>query len=200
MRIIAGIHRGRLLAAPTTPGTRPITDRAKQSLFDVLSPRLPGAQVADLFCGTGSLGLECLSRGAREVLFMEADRRVVRLLQQNIEGLHCQAQSRVVAGDVFRLAPAVLSAGSSDIIFLDPPYRYLSERADSLRRLGAVLGRSLRPGGVLVFRHDASDLLPLPGLTSGRLLTYGSMAIELLERDEADAGGAAGTDGTPGAS
>jgi 16S rRNA (guanine966-N2)-methyltransferase len=82
MRIIAGEFRGRKLLAPESDTTRPITDRAKQSLFDILSPRIDGARVLDLFAGTGSMGLECLSRGASHATFFEADRSAVTRLRK----------------------------------------------------------------------------------------------------------------------
>src|SRR5687768_6336297 len=84
MRIIAGEFRGRRLLPPEgTDVTLPITDRVKQSLFDILAPRIEGARVYDLFAGTGSMGLECLSRGAAHATFFEADRSAVQRLQKN---------------------------------------------------------------------------------------------------------------------
>jgi 16S rRNA (guanine966-N2)-methyltransferase len=87
MRIIAGELRGRRLLAPQGEVTRPITDRVKQSLFDILAPRISSAVVADLFSGTGSMGLESLSRGAARADFFEMDRSAVHRLQQNINDL-----------------------------------------------------------------------------------------------------------------
>src|SRR3954463_10464834 len=85
MRIIAGEFRGRKLLAPEGDITRPITDRVKQSLFDILTPEIEGAKVYDLFAGTGSMGLECLSRGAKHSTFFESDRSAVTRLKKNIE-------------------------------------------------------------------------------------------------------------------
>lgn len=183
MRIIAGEHRGRTLEGPPGDATRPITDRAKQSLFDVLSPQIEGARVADLFAGTGSMGLECLSRGAEEVLFFEADRSALAALRRNIATLRVGDRSKVIAGDLFRLAPPILTPESMDLIFLDPPYRFLVEQPQKLIRLAEVLGVALRPGGVVVFRHDRADRLPLASLHTARTLTYGSMAIEIMTRE-----------------
>ena len=87
MRIIAGEFRGRQLLAAQSDVTRPITDRVKQSLFDILSPQIPQAIVYDCFAGTGSMGLECLSRGADRVIFFELDRSAVTLLRKNIQTL-----------------------------------------------------------------------------------------------------------------
>src|SRR5438094_5779339 len=88
MRIIAGEFRGRRLLAPESDTTRPITDRVKQSLFDILAPRMEGATVLDLFAGTGSMGLESLSRGAAAAWFFEADRPALARLRRNIEMLN----------------------------------------------------------------------------------------------------------------
>src|SRR5580658_9021917 len=100
MRIIAGQFRGRKLLAPESDQTRPITDRVKQSVFDVLSPRLPDAVVYDLFAGTGSMGLESLSRGCKFVTFFESDRSALKLLEKNISVLGAKDRSKIIAGDL----------------------------------------------------------------------------------------------------
>src|SRR5258708_37654185 len=102
MRIIAGEHRGRKLLGPESETTRPITDRAKQSVFDILTPWIEGANVYDCFAGTGSMGLECLSRGAVRVAFFESDRSAVKLLRRNIEAMKVGQRSTVIPGDLFR--------------------------------------------------------------------------------------------------
>src|SRR5205807_2589067 len=135
MRIIAGEHRGRRLLAPEAGDvTRPVTDRAKQSLFDILAPRIDAAGVYDLFSGTGSMGLESLSRGAAHVTFFESDRSALARLRKNIAALNEGHRSRVVAGDLFRwfAAPsgAASERGPADLIFLDPPYRFVRERPE----------------------------------------------------------------------
>src|SRR3954470_3194229 len=96
MRIIAGEFRGRKLLPPEGDVTRPITDRVKQSLFDILSPRIEGARVYDCFAGTGSMGLECLSRGAEHATFFEADRSALTRLEKNIATIQVQNRSKVV--------------------------------------------------------------------------------------------------------
>src|SRR5215210_6142719 len=126
MRIIAGEFRGRTLLPPQgQQTTRPITDRAKQSLFDMLTAQLDGALVYDCFAGTGSMGLEALSRGAKFCTFFEADRSAVTRLHQNIAALKVQNRSRVVAGDLFRwfelstTRPDSTNATGADLVFLD---------------------------------------------------------------------------------
>src|SRR4051812_12713858 len=102
MRIIAGEFRGRNLLPPESDTTRPITDRAKQSVFDILAPLIEGSRVYDCFAGTGSMGLECLSRGAAAAVFFEADRSALKRLKDNITTLKVQNRSTVVPGDLFR--------------------------------------------------------------------------------------------------
>src|SRR5436309_2356542 len=102
MRIIAGEFRGRRLLPPEGEATRPVTDRVKQSLFDILAPLIPEAVVYDCFAGTGSMGLECLSRGARLVAFFEADRSALARLKQNIAALGVSERSLIIGGDLFK--------------------------------------------------------------------------------------------------
>ncbi len=185
MRIIAGELRGRPILAPQGNVTRPVTDRVKQSLFDILAPRLPESRVADCFAGTGSMGLECLSRGATHATFFEADRSALVRLRQNIADLDLEKRARVVPGDLFRW---FASPGNQhdpqarwDVIFLDPPYRFLREQPESLRQLAHHFATGfLAPAGVVVFRHDAKDTLSLPSLHVSDRREYGGMTIEFL--------------------
>ena len=128
MRIIAGQFRGRILLPPDTDATRPITDRVKQSLFDILVPYIDGAKVYDLFAGTGSMGLECLSRGAERVTFFESNRSAVQRLKKNIQTLKLESSSRIISQDLFAWFAADRGEAQSDLVFLDPPYRFLRER------------------------------------------------------------------------
>jgi 16S rRNA (guanine966-N2)-methyltransferase len=175
MRIIAGEFRGRKLLSPETDTTRPITDRVKQSLFDILSPQIEGANVFDCFAGTGSMGLECLSRGSSNVTFFEIDRSALTRLRQNIATLKLEPKSRIVTTDIFKYQ----ATDKTDLIFLDPPYRFLRDRPTDLQQLAARLSQSLNPDGTLVFRHDAADQLTLP-LTPYDTRTYGNMTLEFL--------------------
>ena len=188
MRIIAGEFRGRKLLPPEDDVTRPITDRVKQSLFDILSPLLPGARVYDVFAGTGSMGLECLSRGAAHATFFEADRSALQRLKKNIDTLGVRPSSRVIPGDLFRWfrdeRNVPDSSSRAGVIFLDPPYRFLTERPDNLRSLAQQMAKHhLTPDGSLVFRHDATDSLELPALRRYDHRTYGGMTLEFLTSD-----------------
>ena len=182
MRIIAGQLRGRRLIPPADETTRPITDRAKQSLFDILSPMIAEAKVYDCFAGTGSMGLECLSRGASSVTFFESDRSAVKRLRENISDLKLVENSAVVSMDLFGWFEKSTTERKVDLVFLDPPYRFLRERADELRSLAATLAeKHLAEDGIVVFRHDVADALELPPFVGDDVRTYGSMMIELLK-------------------
>ena len=180
MRIIAGTFRGRKLLPPATDATRPVTDRVKQSTFDILAPLLDGAAVYDCFAGTGSMGLECLSRGAAAVTFFESHRPAVDRLRQNIAALGVADRATVVTADLFAWFADAPPGPAVDLVFLDPPYRYLRDRPDALTQLAAAVARHLRPAGLVVFRHDAADTLALPPLTPVDARTYGGMTVEFL--------------------
>ena len=188
MRIIAGEFRGRKLLPPAGDVTRPVTDRVKQSLFDILAPLLPDARVYDCFAGTGSMGLESLSRGAAHATFFEADRSAAARLRRNVEALRVGEQSTVVTTNLFGWFDATTPAEKADVVFLDPPYRFLRERPHDVRRLAtATADRHLAPGGTVVFRHDARDALDLPPLAIADRREYGGMVLEFLRAVEGSA-------------
>jgi len=182
MRIIAGQFRSRVILPPEDDHTtRPITDRVKQSLFDIITPLLDGAIVYDCFAGTGSMGLESLSRGAKRALFFEADRSALSRLKKNIASLSVEATFPVIPGDLFKYFQTTpIPAEPARIIFLDPPYRFLNEQSRQLRQLAEELRGHLAPDGLISFRHDAADRLDLPALERADVRTYGGMEIELL--------------------
>ena len=150
LRIIAGELGGRHIQSPGKGNSiRPMLDRVKEGLFDILARRLPKARVLDLCAGTGSLGLEALSRGAESVLFVESQRANVKVIHENIAELNVGERSVVVAGEL----PYALGRvkGAFDIIFFDPPFK--SDLIDkTLPRL--VANGMLKKGGVLVIQRD----------------------------------------------
>lgn len=187
MRIIAGEFRGRQIMSPQGAVTRPITDRAKQSLFDVLAPQIEGARVYDCFAGTGSMGLECLSRGAAHVTFFEADRSALARLAQNIAALRVTERTRTIPGDLFKwfgratTRPADSQITPVDLVFIDPPYRFLGDRSDEIIQMAFHLSQGhLKQEAIAVFRHDTKDTLELPNLVRFDQRDYGDMAIEML--------------------
>ena len=129
MRIIAGQWRSRTLVRPETPRTRPMPDRVKEALFDVLGSRyecpgeLPPLRVADVFAGSGSMGLEALSRGASHCWFFERERIALTALRKNIDTLDAVDRTDVITTDAWRSAVRASSAEPFELVFLDPPYR-----------------------------------------------------------------------------
>ena len=140
LRIIAGQWRGRKISAPTGDATRPTADRTRETLFSMLVSRIGAFEeltVADLFAGSGALGLEALSRGAASALFVEQDAAALRALRSNIANLKAQPQCDVRAGSVLALG---LAKAPLDLIMLDPPYRSGAGEValDKLNRLGWI--------------------------------------------------------------
>jgi len=197
MRIEAGKYKGRVLLSPPAGSiTRPITARAKKSLFAMLADWMPDGVVADLYCGTGSMGIEALSRGARLAAFAEKDRRVLANLRKNIETIGATDDCRIWPGDVTRgLARRLDELGSLlDVAFLDPPYAALRkwDWPASERMLFAPVAAHLADDGVVVLRLPNDAALPegvakaeeiaLAGLACKRVKTFGDMVIAILGR------------------
>jgi len=123
MRIIAGQYRGRRLSSPAGRDVRPTSDRAREALFNILEhghPPVRGARFLDLFCGTGAVGLEALSRGAAEVVLVESDADALKVADANLARLGAPKHARLLRRDATRLGPA---HALFDLVFLDPPYR-----------------------------------------------------------------------------
>jgi 16S rRNA (guanine(966)-N(2))-methyltransferase RsmD len=125
MRIVAGKFRGRKLKGPEGMDLRPTSDRLKQTLFNIIGPRVIGAAVADVFAGSGAIGLEALSRGAREAVFIDSDRAAVRLIRRNLALCGVTSGCRILHGDVFAQLRMLGREGfKAEIIFFDPPYEW----------------------------------------------------------------------------
>jgi 16S rRNA (guanine(966)-N(2))-methyltransferase RsmD len=155
MRIVAGEFRGRrLLSPPEGATTRPMPDLVKQALFNLLRGHCEGASVLDCFAGTGVIGLEAVSRGAARCVLVERDRRVVKVLEQNIATLGAEARCEILAGDA--LGPAALARCPSpaDLIFFDPPYDLVRTEAgwQRVRTQFLRLSEKLSPTGFAVLR------------------------------------------------
>jgi len=158
MRIIAGVYRGRQLASARDKSIRPTTDRAKQTIFDILSARMSwdGVRVLDLFSGTGSLGLEAISRGASLATFVENARSSLDVLEHNIRSLGCDDQCTAYQADVFWYLKTARQV--FDVIFADPPYR--------LERIGEIPLRihessASRHGSWVVMEHSRESAVEL---------------------------------------
>lgn len=197
MRIVAGKYRRRKLLANPGHVTRPITDRVKETLFERLKNRISGRRVLDVFAGTGTLGLEALSRGAETVVFIENDRRAFELLEGNVAALGVAEQSLCWRTDAFRCSfrpkglPHLLPY---DVIFFDPPYRMIADL-----KPGSPLFRSLdrlarddvtASDALLILRTPPRAEFRLPAAwTPEQTIQVSSMQINLLRKQIFDNGG-----------
>ena len=182
MRIVAGKHKGRALAAPKGRDTRPTSDRAREAIFNVLlhgtpGPGLEGARVADIFAGTGALGLEALSRGASHVVFVESQRGALRTLRDNIKALGETQTTETLDRKAAAIGP--LKGGAVDYVFMDAPYNE-DLSAPALEAL--VQQGWLKPGTVLMVEVAKSETLPLPaGFEIIKEKAYGAARAVFLE-------------------
>lgn len=138
MRIITGKYKGIRLNSIMDPYLKPIDDRVKEGLFNILSHRLQEAKVCDLFAGSGAIGLEALSRGAESVLFVEKKKEFASIIRKNIEKLKAQDATRLWPGDVLEALPSLHEKGEQfDLVFVDPPYfdRVLSGDANKFKQV-----------------------------------------------------------------
>jgi 16S rRNA (guanine966-N2)-methyltransferase len=156
MRIVAGKFRGRRLQSPKNGKTRPTSDRVREALFSIIAAHIPQASVLDLFAGTGALGLEALSRGALEAVFVDQDAAAARLIHSNIALCGMQERTRVLHAPVLKALRRLAEEGRCfRLIFLDPPYGkgYLAE---TLPPLGEVAA----PDALTVAEHSVRDEAP----------------------------------------
>ena len=158
MRVISGKARGLKLNAPKDDRVRPTTDRVKESLFNIINSYVLDSRVLDLFAGTGSLGIECLSRGAEKCVFSDLSRDSIKIINSNIEKARVKSESTVINGDY---KDTISSMGGKnevfDIIFMDPPY-YEGLFIDCIERIEKA--NILDGDGIIVVEHDKKDVLP----------------------------------------
>jgi 16S rRNA (guanine966-N2)-methyltransferase len=184
MRIIAGTHRGRRLAG-APEGVRPTSDRVRESMFSILG-RVDDARVLDVFAGTGALGIEALSRGARDLVAIDRAQGSLRTLHRNLEDLGLADRARIVRSDARRALTRL--AGERcvfDLVFVDPPYdAELVAPVLSLLVEQALLAVGAR---VVVERAKRHDWPPVPGLCCDDERSYGDTVVQFLSacRDEA---------------
>jgi 16S rRNA (guanine(966)-N(2))-methyltransferase RsmD len=193
MRVIAGIYRSRVLKSLKGLALRPTSDKLRETLFNVLGPDLARSRFVDLYAGTGAIGIEALSRGAAEVVFVENRPPAATLIRRNLESLDIRSGATVLAVDALRglekLAsrPERKSAGF-DFIFLDPPYAAAKDYARVLEFLG--LANLLAPGGIVIAEHRRSFNLPeeVGALRRDRVLKQGDAALSFYRVAFAAAG------------
>ena len=157
MRIITGKYKGRKLESPLGDDTRPTTDKVKEAVFDMIMPWLPEARCVDLFSGTGSLGLEALSRGAEGCVFCDRDRRAISLIRRNIAKCGEDAVGRATVRETDHRKCLAGLRDKIDVFFLDPPYGK-DIIPDCLERIDAL--DLLSDDGIIVAEHEKYDVLP----------------------------------------
>ena len=179
MRIIAGAFKGRRLRAPEGQRVRPTSDRLRETLFNILMPRIAGARVLDGFAGTGALGLEALSRGAVHVTFVEADPSALRAVRQNAAACGVESTCTIVRDDMRAFAGRPNGPRDFDLVLLDPPYA-IADLEDVLDRAG----RLLTDDGLLVLEHSwRREPPPAPrGLDAQRTVRAGDSALTFYQR------------------
>ena len=177
MRVIAGKYRSRRLKAPSSVGVRPTSDRLRETLFNILGPSITDSLFVDLYAGTGAIGIEAISRGAREVFFIDRDPGSISLVRQNLESLQiCNGVEVITAeaeGGLDKLAARHLIA---DFIFLDPPYN----DEGCMEVLGYLdASHLIAPQGIVIAEHSSKLELPerLDRLERTRLLEQGDAAL-----------------------
>jgi 16S rRNA (guanine966-N2)-methyltransferase len=186
MRVIAGTLKGRPLATPRWPGLRPTSDKLRETLFNVLAPRISGASVLDGCAGTGAIGIEALSRGAAHVTFVDQDPRATALIAENLRRCGLTDRYAVVRGTLPSAARTRLATRRFDLIVLDPPY----DEHDPERMVRAAAGL-LGESGVLVLEHPRRRVPPegVQGLTLTRTLLSGDSALTFYQRAVQDQSG-----------
>ena len=183
MRIIAGSFRSRALQAPTGLATRPTSDRLRETLFNVLTPRIQGAAFLDLYAGSGAVGLEAISRGVAQTDFVERAPAALKVLRGNLEKLGMRAGFRihsVAVGAFLRRASASASKPVRyDVVFLDPPYDAAEEYERTLGLLGGSAAGLLAPGAVVIAEQRRKEHLEdrYGLLERTRLLEQGDAAL-----------------------
>jgi len=174
MRVIAGTYRSRQLVAPRGTGTRPTSDRLRETLFNILSPRIAGCRFADLYAGTGAVGIEALSRGAEHVWFTEKAEPALAAIRENLKALKIMrgytVEERGTGALLERLAKAAQKPADGadaarsgtllDLVYIDPPWEAEAEYASTLQLLGSARGRAaLAPNALVVVEHNSKSQL-----------------------------------------
>jgi len=172
MRVIGGEYRSRRLQSMPGMDVRPTPDKVRESLFNILNPEIQGSVFVDAYAGTGAVGIEALSRGARHVIFIEKDRAAVNLIKSNLAALGAEARARVIHG------PAALCIGGldADIVFIDPPYPKDREYKAAMEAL------ETKPPALVIVQH--STRFALAGeygpLQRTRVVKYGDNALSFF--------------------
>lgn len=184
MRVIAGIYRGRILKSPADNKTRPTSDRLRETLFNILAPRIDEeTRFLDLCAGTGAMGIEALSRGAAHVTFVDRSRRACALIEENLDNLSIpEEQTEVLDLSAETFCGREHPVGW-DIAFYDPPYA--TDYSMVLYEFGKRQGTLLRDGGIFLAEHHAKNVLPDANgeMRRWRILKQGETCVSFYERN-----------------
>lgn len=180
MRVISGKARGIQLKTPDGMLTRPTADRVKEALFSIIHFDIPGARVLDLFGGTGQLGIEALSRGAKSAVFVDAREEACKLIRENLKRTKLEGEGRVIRSDYLDYLSRCKE--SFNLIFLDPPYAEVFLE-NALNRITEI--DILQSGGIIVAERPLGKELPLEidGYTRSKDYKYGKILLTLYRKD-----------------
>ncbi|MDN5835076.1 MAG: 16S rRNA (guanine(966)-N(2))-methyltransferase RsmD [bacterium] len=177
IRIIAGTYGGRTMAAPAGRTTHPMGERIRNAVFNSLGGEISGASVLDVFAGSGVVGLEALSRGAKQAIFVERDRNAQRCILDNIKSLQIAGSTKLIKTTVSNWLESS-EPEDFDIIFADPPYH--DPQLSTVARLFGLL----KPGGLMVLSHSGRGELPTKtGVVVVDNRSYGNAVITLYRRE-----------------
>ena len=179
MRVIAGALKGRRLSSPSWPGLRPTSDKLRETLFNILAPRVAGARVLDGYAGTGALGIEARSRGAASVMFVDDDRRAQALIEQNLARCGIANGCVIIRASVARALERWREAeGRFDIVLLDPPYN------TPIDNVLVATADALAAGGIVVLEHATRRPSPsrAGSLVRTREVAAGDSALSFYEK------------------
>lgn len=188
MRVIAGRAKGRRLKSPTGPGTRPVMDRVKTALFDILMPVIEDATFLDLFAGTGGIGIEALSRGAAHATFVELDAAAFALVRENLRHTELEADAETIRGDAFQFLTVAARVGRTfDIVYVAPP-QYVGMAARALGQLDTAPVSA--PGGLVIVQIHPKERREIEAIALSTLelvdeRTYGSTLLLFYEHRQA---------------
>jgi 16S rRNA (guanine(966)-N(2))-methyltransferase RsmD len=178
MRVIAGQFKGRRLRAPSGERIRPTSDKLRETLFNVLAPRIAGARVLDGYAGTGAVGIEALSRGAAHVTFVERDRRAIALIEANLALCGVERGYTIECDDVASVLRRTSGNAEFDLILLDPPYD--ADANAVVQALDAAAARLASTGLVVLERATRRHVSPPPSLARIRDVVSGDSTLTLM--------------------
>ena len=180
MRVISGKARGIVLKTPDGMLTRPTADRVKEALFSILQFDLPGKRILDLFGGTGQLGIEAISRGAKSAVFVDAGDAPCKLIKENLRRAKMEGEGKVVRADYLTYLSGCRE--KFDIIFLDPPYAEVFLE-NAIKKISEI--DILESGGIIVAEHPVEKplLLEIDGFSRSKDYKYGKAVLTLFRKD-----------------